>query len=430
MPRLPNHAFRYCLLVRFTACTRALHTVPIPVVQRNQAHGGQALIPGVQASDTGQVNEALGSQDEEETSDKSSLFQAPSNKSKANASLLQRANRSRTRRPPAAAAAAGAGVLAPELAAEDFGAGRAAEAKVNTILEAGAPVSLVAEGATAGGKAHEASNSASVQLVLWACLAAIISTVFVFVIVMVWMHCGAASSRYGGNSEALKSLMAHRDRGTSRSSHTERSQGRSSLPSDRSGQSEDDSGAMSSLSTTRTSAAGLPGLPLCPLLVVPDGTRLGCVVQNDVCRMKQELSFDVSAVPTRGGAPLFRARVSELGSDGPAIYVETLGGRDQLAFLTTEDLWRGSSNPVLGISRPWGLPYGTMQKGENGEYVVVRGQSPLLTFSGDYLAHSIQVMVPSGHTIATTLQTSPEEYQVHMQARADAGPLLAGHRQV
>eukprot|EP00421_Protoceratium_reticulatum_P049706 CAMPEP_0168447038 /NCGR_PEP_ID=MMETSP0228-20121227/46386_1 /TAXON_ID=133427 /ORGANISM="Protoceratium reticulatum, Strain CCCM 535 (=CCMP 1889)" /LENGTH=146 /DNA_ID=CAMNT_0008461555 /DNA_START=40 /DNA_END=477 /DNA_ORIENTATION=- len=146
MPRLPNHAFRYCLLVRFTACTRALHTVPIPVVQRNQAHGGQALIPGVQASDTGQVNEALGSQDEEETSDKSSLFQAPSNKSKANASLLQRANRSRTRRPPAAAAAAGAGVLAPELAAEDFGAGRAAEAKVNTILEAAPSLESVPAG--------------------------------------------------------------------------------------------------------------------------------------------------------------------------------------------------------------------------------------------------------------------------------------------
>jgi len=425
MPRLPNHAFRYCLLVRFTACTRALHTVPIPVVQRNQAHGGQALIRGVQAPYTGHIDEALGSLYEEATSDKSSRFQAPSNKSRVNASLLQRSNRSRTRRLPPAATGAGALVELPKPRSTRLWRPPQGVESV-PAGQASSPVSLVAAEATADGKAHGASNNASVHLVLWVCLAAFI-TVFVFVIIMVWTHCGAASSRWGGISEALTSLMAHRDQGTSRSSRTWRSQGRSSLPSERSGQSENDSGARSSLSTRRTS---VPGLPLCPILVVPDGTRIVCVVQNVVCRMKQELTFDVTALPMFGCAALFRARVSELDSDGPAIHIETLGGKEKLAFLTTEDLWRGSSNPVLGITRSWGLPFGKLQKGKDGKYVVIRCQSQLLTFSGDYLAHSIQVELPNGHTIARTLQTSPEEYQVHMQARADAGPLLAGHRQV
>jgi len=273
-------------------------------------------------------------------------------------------------------------------------------------------------------------SSSNVQLVLWACLAAIVSTVFVFVLVMAWMHFGYNSNRAGGANEPLKGLLGSRRGAASRSrGTTEQSFGRSSAAtSERSGVSDDSAGPLSSQRTTGASLAQgqLPGLPLCPLLVVPDGTRLGCVVQSDVCKMKQELSFDVSAVPARGGAPLFRARVSELGAESPAIYVEMLGGRDQLAFLSTEDLWRDSPNPVLGISRPWGLPYGTMQRGENGEYIVVRGQSPLLTFSGDFAAHSIQVMVPSGHTIATTLQTSPEEYQVNMQARTDAGLVILG----
>mmetsp|Transcript_113795 Transcript_113795/g.302420 ORF Transcript_113795/g.302420 Transcript_113795/m.302420 type:complete len:381 (-) Transcript_113795:158-1300(-) len=261
------------------------------------------------------------------------------------------------------------------------------------------------------------TRNATVQLVLWACLAAIVSTLFVFVLVMAWMYCGGyQTSEPAGTNESLKSLTGSRVGGKSSMATSEHSV------------ASVDSGALDSPRTTATSIiqGQLPGLPLCPLLVVPDGTRLGCVVQNDVCRMKQELSFDICAVPGRGGAPLFRARVSELSNEGPAIYVETLGGRDQLAYLSTEDLWRSASSPVLGISRPWGLPYGTMQKGENGQYVVVRGQSPLLTFAGDYLSHSIQVMVPSGHTIATTLQTSSEEYQVHMQARTDAGLVILG----
>jgi len=366
MPDLLHHAFRYWILVIVSSYASALHsyTAPSPAALKVPTHGAAEGPGPPSASTAGEIGR------------------------------------------PSSATVWQAWVL-PALHA----------AHVSLLTPAG------------HGLAHRVSEAdesvgATVQLVLWACLAAIISTVFIFVVVMAWMYCGYSSSRTSGTSESLKGFLVPR------------SAGRSSLTSQQSGVTEvqwvDTAlcpyGMLDSPRTTATSIiqGQLPGLPLCPLLVVPDGTRLGCVVQNDVCRMKQELSFDVSAVPGRGGAPLFRARVSELSTEGPAIYVETLGGRDQLAFLSTEDLWRGAASPVLGISRPWGLPYGTMQKGENGEYVVVRGQSPLLTFSGDYLSHSIQVMVPSGHTIATTLQTSPEEYQVHMQARTDAGLVILG----
>jgi len=180
----------------------------------------------------------------------------------------------------------------------------------------------------------------------------------------------------------------------------------------------------STLQTRSRTSAGLPGLPLCHLLVVPDGTRLACFVQNEVRRKKQDLTFDVSAVPARGGAPLFRMRVAELGPEPSKIFVETLGGREQLAELSTEELWRGAPNPSLAISRPWGLPYGHVQKSDGGEYMVLRSQNTMLIFSGDYKTHNIQVQDTSGHTIATTMQTSPDEYQVHMQARTDAGLII------
>lgn len=266
-------------------------------------------------------------------------------------------------------------------------------------------------------------DDSSISVVMWACLAALAAIVIIFLTVMMWKCCGAPRHPGGGMNEPLKP-----GRGASSRCLTSRSFGRSSATSGApSGVSEDATALDSPRSTAASIIRGqLPGLPLCPLLVVPNGTRLGCVVQNDVCRIKQELSFDVCAVPSRGGSALFRARVSELNTDSPGIYIETLGGKDQLAYLSTEDLWRSAPSPVLGISRPLGLPYGTMEKRENGDYIIVRGQTPLLTFAGDYYSHSIRVMVPNGHTIATTAQTSAEEYQVHMQARTDAGLVILG----
>lgn len=183
----------------------------------------------------------------------------------------------------------------------------------------------------------------------------------------------------------------------------------------------------SSSGTSEAYSLHLPGLPLCPLLVVPDRTRLACIVQTDVCCRKQELSFDIRAPSAREGAPLFRIRVSELGQEGIGIYVETLSGREQLAFLSTEALWMGKQHPIMAISRPMERPYGNIEKGANGEYLVSASNGErLLTFVGDFRNHNIQVMSPTGTVVAATSQTSPEEYQAHIQARTDAGLLILG----
>jgi len=278
------------------------------------------------------------------------------------------------------------------------------------------------------------------QLILWGCVAALISILAVSAIFvsMQYSHqsLGDPGNRSTGTSDTLQGWIGQRSRRShggatsvnsfSVNSNAQRSTVKSctSVTSDAISSSEQ----ISSSSAYRTpgGASTLPGLPLCPLLIVPDGTRLACIVQNDVRCRKQELSFDIGAVPARGGVPLFRVRVSELGNEHPGIYVETLSGREQLAVLSTEELWRGVERPALSISRPWGLPYGTIQKGENGEYFVVRGTSTLLIFAGDFASHSIRVMNASENTVATTMRTSPEEYQVHMQARTDAGLIILG----
>merc|ERR550532_2786162 len=61
-------------------------------------------------------------------------------------------------------------------------------------------------------------------------------------------------------------------------------------------------------------------MPLCPLLVVPAGTRLACIVQNRIWRERQELSFNVRGMQSRGGAALFQLRVSECGNQVPGVY--------------------------------------------------------------------------------------------------------------
>jgi len=160
------------------------------------------------------------------------------------------------------------------------------------------------------------------------------------------------------------------------------------------------------------------------MLVVPAGARLSCYVQNEVRRSKQDFSFNINALPARAGSPLFRMRVAECGPESPKIFVETLGGREQLAELSTEELWRGSKRPSLAISKAWGQLYGKVQKMEAGKYVVWQGQSPIVIFTGDFQTHSILVLNSSGHTVATTMKTSLGEYQVDMHSHTDAGLVL------
>lgn len=266
------------------------------------------------------------------------------------------------------------------------------------------------------------------QFLLWGCLLAILIIGGISVMYL-YAHLGSSSVRAGHRADVL----VQKSRALSAEQRCIRTSARSSpVPSNHTLRSLGGaSGDLSSASDTRSGRGSeLPGLPLCHLLVVPEGTRLACVVQNDVRRRRQELSFDISAIPTRGGAPLFRMRVSELGKEergsvAPSgIFVETLNGREQLASLSTEEIWSGSVRPSLAISRPWGLPYGMLQKDANGAYLVLRGSTTLLAFSGDFVHHSIEVKNSSGHVIATTSQHSSEEYQVQMQARTDAGLVI------
>jgi hypothetical protein len=272
------------------------------------------------------------------------------------------------------------------------------------------------------------------RLILWGCIAAVVSILLVSVVFLT-MHyhyrtpanegdnesfCGGRGSRSGnGRKLSVPSVAASR------------SVGKKSFTSEKSVVS----GPVASTFQSSSSASGtseayslhLPGFPLCPLLVVPDRTRLACIVQTDVCCRKQELSFDIRAPSAREGAPLFRIRVSELGQEGIGIYVETLSGREQLAFLSTEALWMGQQHPIMAISRPMERPYGNIEKGENGEYLVSASNGErLLTFVGDFHNHNIQAMSPTGTVVAATSQTSPEEYQAHIQARTDAGLLILG----
>ncbi|CAK0903714.1 unnamed protein product [Prorocentrum cordatum] len=102
-------------------------------------------------------------------------------------------------------------------------------------------------------------------------------------------------------------------------------------------------------------AGALPLQPLCPQLIVPDGTRLKSVLQEAVCRRRQDLTFNVNGISALGGAPLFQIRVVETAvtAGNCGIFVETLGGKEQFAFLSTQELWadEGDTTPKFSIMR-------------------------------------------------------------------------------
>jgi len=183
---------------------------------------------------------------------------------------------------------------------------------------------------------------------------------------------------------------------------------------------------MSAQDSGELSAPGsMQGLPLCPSLLVPDGTRLACVVKADLKRQKQSLSFQVRSVSQKGGSPIFRVDVQEL-SAKPAIFLKALDGTETLAYMSTEELWNNPEGaaPALSIYRANGVLYGSVQKNAAGGYTIMRGQTALLIAQGDFQAHTVQAKATNGRVIAATQPISPAEYQVNVQSRVDFGLVL------
>lgn len=167
----------------------------------------------------------------------------------------------------------------------------------------------------------------------------------------------------------------------------------------------------------------LPKVLLCPLLLVPRGTRLDCLVQKTLCRRKQDEAFSVRGI---SGCELFEVRATEVKASHPGIYMETLGGRALLAFMSTEELWRGSGRPELEIFHAGGAKFGSMQKTGVGEYVVQDEDSVKLKFVGDFVNHSYKVLRPSGHTVASVSLASARAYKVVVHSQSDAGIMILG----
>jgi hypothetical protein len=287
---------------------------------------------------------------------------------------------------------------------------------------------------------------------LWICVAAIIAVLLFSTYVLMWYaHVTATEPKATDNKvEAIRGVEAILARSTGRRTPTvtrpksSRTSGAPKAPSSWSSFYTDSSrhlpeSVRSSTVGTPASRAGveggsrrgaLPVLPLCPQLIVPDGTRLKCVLQEAVCRRRQELTFNINGIAAHGGAPLFQIRVVEraVTAGNCGIFVETLGGKEQFAFLSTQEMWadEGDLTPKFGIMRPGGLPYASMQKSPQGEYVVRCGQENMMTFSGDFLTHDIQVRGALGQTVGLVGNSSGGEYEVQVNPRSDAGLVVLG----
>lgn len=174
-------------------------------------------------------------------------------------------------------------------------------------------------------------------------------------------------------------------------------------------------------------AMGMLGMPLCPSLLIPDNTNLACIHRRDVRNTRQSLFFDVCSWARTGRRPLFKVLVAENSPDNkPGIYLQDIDGGETLAFLSTQELWSKSSEAsvqaTLGIYRASGVLYGSIAKSKQyDEFTVMRGQTPMLTLSGDFWNYDIKATASNGRVIAIAKALSPDECQVLVQAKVDTG---------
>lgn len=159
---------------------------------------------------------------------------------------------------------------------------------------------------------------------------------------------------------------------------------------------------------------------LCPLLLIPDSTRLDCVVDTRLCRKRQDLSFSVRGV---SGSDLFQVRAAESG-DKPRVFLETLGGKEELASLSTKELWESAEQfPRLEIFHHTGTPFGSVQK-IGLDYVVKDNSDELFRFAGDFQQRQYEAKSADDDHMATVTQLSQTTIKVVVFANNDAGLLM------
>jgi len=171
---------------------------------------------------------------------------------------------------------------------------------------------------------------------------------------------------------------------------------------------------------------------LCPQLVVPENCTLQCALPSIVCRKRQNLIVSIHSLAAPGGTCPFHARLAE--GDGPGfpgagIHLEMLGGEEEFAFLSTEDVWasQGSREPEMEIARIPGARFATIRRTDPATYTMARGAGTLLVFSGRFARHELHVSSASGHTVARVTPGSAEGmYEVVVYTNTDAGLIILG----
>jgi hypothetical protein len=171
---------------------------------------------------------------------------------------------------------------------------------------------------------------------------------------------------------------------------------------------------------------------LCPQLVVPKNCTLQCALPRTVCHRRQNLIVSIKSLAVPVETALFQARLAEGDSaefSGAGIHLEMLGGEEQFAFLSTEDVWasQGARQPEMEITKVSGEKYATMKKTDNATYIMARGMDTLMVFSGRFSKHELQVCCAAGQMLARVIPSSTKTmYEVLVYTNADAGLIILG----
>jgi len=144
---------------------------------------------------------------------------------------------------------------------------------------------------------------------------------------------------------------------------------------------------------------------LCPQLVVPENCTLQCALPSIVCNRRQNLVVSINSLAVPGETALFQARLAEGDSadvSGVGIHLEMLGGEEEFAFLSTQEVWntQGGRDPEMEIRKASGAQYASIRKTDPATYIMARESGTLMVFSGRFSVHEVQVSSAMGQTVA------------------------------